>query len=153
VPSDPAAPPWAAVVSSRGTVAWTLAQYATAADVTAVRRGPPTGPWRTLPALLSSVPTIGGRIRVVGHASDDQPVAPILVNVKGVGAATRFIPATPTGKGARLEWRLASDPSVMTPVTPRVQGGSKSVVLQIISRVPGVVTVRDVDVVATRVGA
>jgi hypothetical protein len=153
LPIDPAAPPWVAVLPSRGTVSWTLGDYAPPAEVATVRRGPPIGPWRPLPALLSGVPTIGGRVRAVGHASGDQPVAPLLVNVLGVDAETRFVAATPTAKGVRFEWRLASEPSVTTPVTPRVLDGNKSLVLQNISRVPGAVTVRDVDVVATRLGA
>jgi hypothetical protein len=150
---DPTAPPWAALMVSRGSVSWTLGAFATASVTNAIRRGPPTGPWRTLPSLLSSVPTIGGRLRVVGHASDDRPVAPFVVNVQGTDpAAVRLVPATPTAKGTRFEWRLSSNPATVLPVTPRVTGGARSVVLQVISRVVGTVTIRDVDVVATRTG-
>lgn len=150
---DPTAPPWAALVVSRGSVSWTLGTFATAGETNAIRRGPPAGPWRTLPSLLSSVPTIGGRLRVVGHATDDRPVAPFLVNVQGANAAAvRQVAATPTAKGVRFEWRLSSDPGTVLPVAPRVESGTQSVVLQITSRVIGALTIRDVDVVATRTG-
>ena len=151
---DPTAPPWAALVVSRGSVSWTLGTFATAGETNAIRRGPPAGPWRTLPSLLASVPTIGGRLRVVGRATDDRPVAPFLVNVQGASAAAaRQVATTPTAKGVRFEWRLSSDPATVLPVTPRVESGAKTVVLQVTSRVIGALTIRDVDVVATRTGA
>jgi hypothetical protein len=143
--------PWAALVPSRGRVCWTLGQLATAADVAPVRRGPPAGPWRALPGLLASDPTIGGRLRVVGHAAAQSPVAPLVIDVVGrEPGARRPLDATPTARGVRVDWRVAGDGEAAPLLQPAVDGSGPAVRLQVVSRTAGTVTIRDVEIVATR---
>src|SRR5207253_9371672 len=78
----------------------------------AVRRGPPSGPWRPLPSPFltgtTALPTARGRARMVGHASKETPLAPIQVELPGGTAA---VGVTPTAKGVPA--RIQPVPAVM----------------------------------------
>ena len=77
---DPANPPWAAILVTRGTVTSSLAS-ADSAGSNALRRGPPSGPWKALPAPFQSTTSalgqLRGRVRISGHAPADAPVTAI----------------------------------------------------------------------------
>lgn len=151
--------PWAAVVVSRGTVLWRLsdAAHVTAANApgtagsapvtplappgAVLRRGPASGPWRLLPALLRS--TTGqlmdarGRVRVTGLAGKTRPIAPLVVSLAGIDGTT--VEVTPSAKGATVT--LTFDPA------PALAAGDPS--LRIVSRVAGTLTLRDVELIWT----
>jgi hypothetical protein len=142
--------PWAAVQVARGQAVWPLGQAVpevpgVAVPDRALRRGPPAGPWHELPAVVRA---LGGRVRVVGHAAREAPMAPLVVQVEGSAALPAADPlavrATPGPRGVSVEWAAAPD------VEPRSAGGAKSVDLVVTSHLPGVVTLRDVVVTAKR---
>ena len=133
-------PPWAALLVSRGEVSWSLGASRGSSDPLngqVIRRGAPTGPWKLLPAPFQ-IGTTGlgaarGRIRVIGHAPKDAPLAPLVVSLGSrEGSAV-----TPTAKGVAARLTFASPVRVASPV------------LRVVSRVPGKVTLRDLDVVTT----
>lgn len=150
VPLDKAPQPWVAVLVSRGSLTWSLAQKPAAvgdvgsdtalAAANILRRGAPNGPWRTLPApFQSAVPPAvidaRGRIRAIGHAAKTAPVAPLMVGLAGQDSPMTEV--TPTAKGVPVV--VAFDPAVaVAAATP---------VLSIVSRVAGTLTLRDIDVV------
>lgn len=151
--------PWAAVVVSRGTVLWRLSDAATVTAANApgtaggapstpleppgatLRRGPASGPWRLLPALLRSTDghlmDARGRVRVTGLAGKTRPIAPLVVSLVGLGGST--VEVTPTAKGATVT--LSFDPA------PALAAGDPS--LRIVSRVAGTLTLRDVELIWT----
>jgi hypothetical protein len=145
--------PWAALQVARGQAAWPLGLPGrpVLADGPPIRRGPPTGPWQLLPKVVRDTPGVGGRLRLVGHAAKETPLAPLVVDVEGEAGlsavAAREVRVTPTPRGAPVEW--AASP----PITPRYAAGIKSIDLVVTSHVPGTVTLRDVVVTATRQGA
>ena len=137
VPINDQAPPWAALLVSRGQVVWSLGTVSGADDPIAahvIRRGAPTGPWKLLPKPFqdsnSALGSVRGRLRVVGYAPKDRPVAPLIV---GIGSQT--LEVTPTAKG--VVSRLSFSPHMT------------SANLTVVSRVAGSVTLRDLDVVTT----
>jgi hypothetical protein len=133
-------PPWAALLVSRGDVRWSLGSSRGGSDPfdgNVIRRGAPTGPWKPLPSPFqivgTSLGTTRGRIRVIGHAPKDAPLAPLIVNL---GSRENVaVGVTPTAKGVAAKLTFPSPVSVTSPV------------LRVVSRIPGNVTLRDVDVV------
>ncbi len=136
-------PLWAALLPSRGELAWSLAQSADADDPAAgnaLRRGPPAGPWRPLPAFFASADAsanlaagLRGRVRALGTAPAEVPLAPLTL-----GLADAAAELTPEAKEARIALR---------PIAPLMVSGTP--VLQLIARSPGRVTLREVDVVVS----
>jgi hypothetical protein len=142
-------PRWAVIIVGRGSVAWSLGRYGSIDTAIAVRRGSPGGPWYPLPSLLSDG-TAGARIRQMGTAPRDAPIAPL--TLEGIGAAAGGVmDATPTVKGARIIWTPKGTPGPhgRPLLTPQTAGG-KSITLRITSRMTGRITLSDVDVVATK---
>lgn len=142
--SDEALPnpprPWVALLVSRGEVTWSLGATAGPRDPindNVIRRGAPTGPWKQLPSPFqnpaSPLSSVRGRIRVIGHAPKDKPLAPLSINI---GSSAQAIDVTPSAKGA------AYRRSFFSPGVPSSD-------LCVVSLVPGNVTLRDLDVVTT----
>ena len=137
---DAANAPWAAVVVARGQVAWKLGQ-SSGTDKLAknvLRLGAPAGPWKPLPppflAVGSTLAGARGRVRVVGNAQKQNPLAPLLVSVNTSGAAATAV--TPTVKGAAVTMKFTS---------PAAAAGA---VLRVVSHLAGTVTFRDIDVIS-----
>lgn len=139
---DAANPPWVAVLASRGTAAWALADSAipniprTADDALVARnvvlRGGPNGPWEALPPPFGVVGGFAGsvgRVRVAGKGAKEAPVAPLLLSL-----SQTWTPVTPTVKGVPLIIAAGN----------LVSGNPR---LSVVSRTAGAVTLRDVDVV------
>jgi hypothetical protein len=134
-------PPWAVLTVSRGEVAYSLGASAGATDPqdqNVIKRGAPTGPFKPLPLLFQSGTSgfglVRGRMRLIGHAPKDLPVAPLIVSIVSDESA---VEVTPVAKGAFA--RLSFPPALAV----------SSPVLRAISRSPGNVTLRDIDVVST----
>lgn len=142
VPLDDADPPWAALLVSRGAVTWSMGAAAGPDDPLAenlVRLGPPTGPWKPLPAPFRTgdgpLTRLRGRVRAMGLAPKDAPLAPLLVGAAGAAGAP--VAVTPTAKGALIA--VAFEPPL-----PAAQP-----VLRLTALTGGAITLRDVDVVST----
>lgn len=138
--TDAAPMPWAALVVSRGQVALGLAAGGAAAgalvNAMRLRRGPPNGPWKALPAPLQNTGQVldaRARLRLTGLAPKDAPLAPLTLGLVG-SSASRELNPVPKGEGASLD--LGAGLSVSQPV------------LQLTSRVAGRLTLRDIDVVS-----
>ncbi len=128
---DPLNPPWAALLVARGTLTWALARRADAAGCD-LRRGPPNGPWRPLPAAFTSptgVIDACGRLRRVGRAPKAQPLPPWQVSLDG---DTVRVPVVATPKGAAIS------------VEPLAGAGTA---LQVLAFGAGSLTLRDIDVI------
>jgi hypothetical protein len=135
---DPANPPWAALLVARGTISWSLAAPAPGdLAVGELRCGPPNGPWKRLPAPFQAAGSplrgLRGRVRVVGHAPGNAPVAPLILSLAQAPQAT--IEVTPS----------ARDATVLLPATA-LAAGVEQATLVVTSRVPGDITLRSVDV-------
>jgi hypothetical protein len=147
------AAPWAALQVARGQAAWPLGLPGgpVLADGPPIRRGPPTGPWQLLPRVVRDTPGVGGRLRLVGHAAKETPMAPLAVQVEGrtplPAADPQAVRVTPTPRGVPVEWAAGGT------LEPRAAGSARSIDLVVTSHVPGTVTLRDVVVTATRQGA
>lgn len=131
-------PPWAALLVSRGEVSWSFRRKEAAdpSDAEVVRRGPPRGPWKLLPALFQGADarfnSLRGRIRVVGRAPEDAPLAAMTLNLGSL--APDEVEVIPAAKGAQVRLalqRLSSSPSS----------------LRVTSRVGAEYTLRNVDIV------
>jgi hypothetical protein len=133
--------PWVQVVVVRGVIRWTLGQFGNDPP-NSLRRGPTAGPWSKLPGLLGDEAGIGGRVRLVGHARKDKPIAPLAFGLAGPAQAVSGVGATPTAKGVPVSLQEPSGQAIV----PRVASGSKTVDLVVVSSVAGTVTVRDIDV-------
>ncbi len=141
--------PWMALVVARGELNWALAQAAPAGGPVdglaqqVIRRGPPNGPWRALPAPLqdpAGVLDARARLRLVGLAPKDTPLAPLtLALAAGAGApsGSAAIPLTPTPKGA---------PGSLVPTSPF---NAAQPVLRLVSRTAGSVQLREIDVISS----
>lgn len=134
-------PPWAVLSISRGEVVWKLAAAAGISDpvyANVILRGAPTGPWRPLPfpfqSATSVLGSIRGRMRLSGHAPKDDPMAALIVKI---ASHAPKVEVEPTAKGSAARLVFSSPARVTSPV------------LRVTSRVPGNVTVRDLDVVST----
>lgn len=134
--------PWAALIVTRGVLTWAVAaKPVSAADPlqdNELLRGPGNGPWRALPATLLDGPgaLIGarGRIRMIGHAPKDAPIAPLDVALSAM--TDTVVAVTPNVKG--IAAALTLQPAV-TAAQPA---------LHIVHRLAGTVTLRDVDVIS-----
>jgi hypothetical protein len=143
VPIDKANPPWAALLVTRGELTCELGAFVSGGPVdplgeNVVRRGPPTGPWRPLPVpFLTGSTGLGaarGRVRTIGHAAKDAPLAPVKVELPGNSFA---VGVTPTAKGV---------PALLEPPAPVTQGAP---MLRITNYCAGTLAIRDIDVVST----
>src|SRR5216683_2459317 len=76
---------YAMAVLRRGRVRWALTGSPTP-SAGQVFTGPPAGPWQPLPPL-GELAALRGRVRVVGHAPRELPLAPILVEINGGGGS------------------------------------------------------------------
>jgi hypothetical protein len=132
--------PWLALNVSRGELAWALGRASGVAgdplDDQAIRRGPPNGPWKALPAPLQNSAGLldaRARLRCVGLAPKAAPLAPMTLAL--VGAAP--LDLNPTVKGAAGE--LAPLPALL----------AAQPVLRLVSRTAGSLQLRDVDVISS----
>ncbi len=128
---DPLNPPWAALLVARGTLSWALARR-TDAPGCDLRRGPPNGPWRPLPAAFTSpagVLDACGRLRRVGRAPKAQPLPPWRVSLDGDAVS---VPVVATPKGASIS------------VEPLAGAGTA---LSVLAFGAGSLTLRDIDVI------
>lgn len=148
--------PWIAILVSRGKLAWSMGQYASAALAVPVRRGPPLGPWVRLPSMFQratgfldrhgqplDLSRLGARIRAIGLAPANTPIAPFRIAITAsdspaLGAAGG-VPVTPTAKGAAIEWA----PAVTLTNTSQLT-------VQVVSLVADTVTLRNLDVTLTK---
>jgi hypothetical protein len=129
----PATPLFIALLFIRGTA--TMAGAHVSSDVEGavdVWRGAPTGPWEQLPDA-GGLSGFRGRLRVVGTAPGDRPIAPVRIALGRLPVSTDGV--TPSPKGVVFD-RLAD-----TTTTNQ---------LDIVSLTPCTVTVRDVVVTVTR---
>lgn len=141
---------WVVVVVGRGGASWSLGRFATAAVAVPIRRGAAVGPWHELPDVLLDGATIGARIRAVGKAPPNAPVAPITITV--AGHEISHVDATPTPKGASVTWLAPGVVSGTThpSVNPVNVAGTKTITLRVTNRMTGSVKLSTVDVVATK---
>jgi len=142
VPVDDANPPWAALLVTRGELTWSLGGVIDAndpIDVNLVRVGAPTGPWKPMPTPFQTgggpLTALRGRLRVVGVAPKDRPLASHTVALAGVSGEP--IEVTPTPKGTLVT--MTFDPPLSQP----------GATLRLTGRTAGPITLRGVDVVAT----
>ncbi len=94
---DPLDAPWIAVLVTRGAASVGLS----AAGGGSVRVGPPSGPWRLLPALFSTgaFQPLRFPCRVIGDAPDTAVPAPLVVGATGAPAP---LPIDPAPRGSRF---------------------------------------------------
>jgi hypothetical protein len=136
---DPTNAPWAALIVVRGQVIWNLGQSNGSDPLSnnVLRVGAPAGPWRPMPppflAVGSALAGSRGRIRAVGNARKEKPLAPLLVSLSTSSTAATAV--TPTAKGAVMVMKLDSAPAA----------GAE---LLVISHLAGTVTFRDIDVIS-----
>src|SRR6266849_2071608 len=133
---------YAMAVVRRGRVRWALTGSPTP-SAGQVFTGPPAGPWQPLPPL-GELAALRGRVRVVGHAPRELPLAPILVEINGSGGSGSEI--TPVQKGVAVQLFEAQAG------LPAAPDASHSVSLVITSRAPGSITLRDVVVTVAQSG-
>jgi len=137
---DPTNAPWAAIVVARGQVTWNLglSSGSDALSGNVLRTGAPAGPWKPLPPPFldagSALSACRGRIRAVGNALKENPLAPLLVSLSTSSQAPRAV--TPDARGAA---------SILTFATPAAAAGA---VLRVVSHLAGTVTLRDIDVIS-----
>jgi len=149
-------PPWAALMVNRGEVLWAMSE--STEGQYPLRLGAPEGPWRAPPAVFAEASALGaatGRVRVVGLAAQDRPLAPLLISLQG---GPTDLAATPSEKGVRLQL----DASEGEPLA--AQAGEQAIALageegtgaapennvtqlRIVSRTPGEVTLSEVDII------
>jgi len=137
VPIDPALMPWMALVVARGELSWSLARSVAGDPLAAqtVRRGPPNGPWKALPAPLQNAGAVldaRARLRLVGLAPKAAPLAPLTIAAAGAAASD----LTPTAKGSAGVLALSPGLNVAQPV------------LRLVSRTSGSLQLRDIDIVS-----
>jgi hypothetical protein len=135
VPIAAADMPWLALIVSRGEVGWSLAAAAGGqpAGDGVVRHGPPNGPWKALPApLQGALLDARARLRLVGLAPKDTPLAPLRLQFAGQELAL-----APTPKG--LAGSLALSPGVVLDAPS----------LGLVSHVAGNLQLRDIDVISS----
>jgi hypothetical protein len=134
--------PWAALVVARGELSWALAQAAPVAGLSQqiIRRGPPNGPWRAMPAPLQSATGVldsRARLRLVGLAPKEAPMAPMTLAVVGVAPGTAPVSFTPTVRGASGVFAPTSPLNLAQPV------------LQVVSRTAGSLQLREIDILSS----
>ena len=139
LPLEPAAMPWMALVLARGELTWSLAARpsgpADLLQAAVIRRGPPNGPWKALPAPFGD----GGglldaraRLRLVGLAPKDAPLDALLVGLSD--------PAT-----TPLETSAKGMPGRLAPAGGR---SAAALELHLVSRTAGSVQLSDIDVIS-----
>ena len=142
-PIDRTNPPWAALLVTRGELNCELGAFVSGGPVdplgeNVVRRGPPSGPWRPLPApFLTGGTDLGaarGRVRMIGHAAKDAPLAPVKMELPGHPFSAGV---TPTAKGVQ---------ALLKPPAPVAQAQPT---LRMTNYRAGTLTIRDIDVVST----
>ncbi len=130
------APAFAAILVTRGGVRLALARLPDGGGAVAgtgeVWLGPPAGPWQRLPAV-SVLAGMRGRLRMVGKAGRDKPVAPVRLTLSGASGGEALVVPTPKGVEATIQ------PSASLAV-----GSDGTVTLEAVSLVAGAVTVRNV---------
>lgn len=143
VPVETNNPPWAALLVKRGELDCELGAIVSGVPVdplgeNVVRRGPPAGPWRPLPAPFltgtTGLAAARGRIRMMGHAAKEAPLPPVSIALPGNVFSAGV---TSTTKGVAVKFR---------PPVPVTQAAP---VLRITNYSTGTLTVRDIDVVST----
>ena len=146
VPVNPARMPWLALVVSRGALRWTLGRAGETEAEQVVRRGPPNGPWKALPAPLQDPALLDARarLRLVGLPAKTTPLAPLTLAVLGEAApgavappSAPELPLDPSAKGVAGAALLAPPLAAAQPV------------LRLLSRTAGSVQLRDVDVISS----
>ncbi|HVP42885.1 MAG TPA: hypothetical protein VMS96_05605 [Terriglobales bacterium] len=137
---DPVNAPWAAIIVARGQVTWNLglSSGSDALSKNVLRTGAPAGPWKPLPPAFldagSMLAPCRGRLRAVGNAQRESPLAPLLVSLSTSSQAATAV--TPGAKGAAWSMKFAS---------PAAAAGG---VLRVVSHLAGTVTFRDIDVIS-----
>jgi hypothetical protein len=137
---DLANAPWAAVIVARGQVTWNLGESngSDALWKNVLRVGAPAGPWKPLPppfvAAGSALAGSRGRLRTVGNAQKENPLAPLRVTLSTAGDAPTAV--TPDAKGAVSTMKFGS---------PAAAAGA---VLRVVSHLAGTVTLRDIDIIS-----
>ncbi|HEU4727155.1 MAG TPA: hypothetical protein VFT22_04685 [Kofleriaceae bacterium] len=148
--------PWIAILVSRGKLAWSMGQYAdpAAAAAVPVRRGPPSGPWIRLPSMFQrpdgfrdlqgnpfDLTRLGARIRAVGLAPANAPIAPYRFAITATDSpsidADDGVAVTPTAKGVAISW---AGPLAI----------SSHLTVQVVSFVADTLTLRNLDVTLTK---
>jgi len=123
---------WIQLQVTRGTVRWSLGQYALEDGAPyPVRRGAPTGPWLPLPAAVTAMPNLGGRLHAIGHPTKASPLAPVRLQVVKDAYASPLTDVTPTAKGVTVKLQ-GIDPGVSSSLAK----------LRVISRAATTVTVQ-----------
>jgi hypothetical protein len=128
--------PLAAILVTRGTVRMALARIPAGGGAVQgageVWLGPPAGPWQRLPAV-GVLDGMRERIRMVGKASHDKPVAPVRLTLRGMTGDQALVVPTPKGVDATIH-----------PSSSLAVGGDGTATLDVVSLVGGAVTVRGV---------
>ena len=107
---DPANLPWVAIVLARGSVSIALSDGIGAP----IRFGPPSGPWRDMPALFSSAEFSALRLpyRSIGDAEKPQLTAPLLFDVPGTPIVAQPLDPIPAGAPLSLEPGAVQNPAL-----------------------------------------
>ncbi len=137
---DASKPPWAALLVNRGEVLWSMSESSNGNYP--LRLGAPEGPWRAPPAVFSEVSALGvaaGRVRVVGLAAQDRPLAPLLVSLHN---GPSELAVTPVEEGLRLQLDVSGQTS---PPSAILEDGSTQ--LRIVSHSPGEIKLSEIDII------
>jgi len=130
------APPFAAILVTRGGVRLALGRVPSGGGAVPgtgeIWLGPPAGPWQRLPAV-SVLAGMRGRFRMVGTAGREKPVAPVRLALQGASDGQGLVMPTPKGMDATIR------PSASLAV-----GADGTVVLDVVSLLPGALTLRAV---------
>jgi hypothetical protein len=128
--------PLAGILVTRGTVRLALGRIPVGGGAVQgageVWLGPPAGPWQRLPAV-GVLDRMRGRIRMVGKASRDKPVAPVRLALHDMTGDQTLVVPTPKGVDTTIP------PSASLAV-----GTDGTATLDVVSLVAGTVTVRGV---------
>jgi hypothetical protein len=105
---DPENPPWVAVLVTRGTASVGLSDEGGGT----ARVGPPSGPWRPLPALFGAPGFQALRFpyRAIGDAPEPAAPAPLLLGVAGSDVAALAIDPAPRGARFALTGLAVTEP-------------------------------------------
>lgn len=135
---DASKPPWAALMVNRGEVLWSMAESSDGNYP--LRLGAPEGPWRAPPAVFAEASALGtaaGRVRVVGLAAQDLPLAPLLLSLHN---GPSELATTPVEEGFRLQLEVSDE----APLSGLEAGSTQ---LRIVSHTPGEISLSEVDII------